>query len=146
MLSSGKSLPDLTIADLVALDPESTLIPDLLSLTRRATGALDVIREELYGEARVSHGELVAILYLLTSDPMSLSALGEGIHLSRAAVTALSDRLEGAGVALRANDPGDRRRILISIDALVRTRLLAAFVRYNDAQEQAAAEAEALKV
>jgi biotin operon repressor len=139
MLTPNNELPTATIGQLSdmlgSLEDKSTLIADLIETSARTLTAFEVIRTELYGEGRVSHAELLAVLFLLTNDPMKLSDLAAGVQLSRAAVTTLVDRLEEDGTAIRVNDPTDRRRILVSIDALVRTRLIGAFQEARFAQE-----------
>jgi DNA-binding MarR family transcriptional regulator len=52
-------------------------------------------------------------LRLLEREPMSAGALGEQTGLNGAAVTALIDRLEKAGYAVRERGTDDRRRITV---------------------------------
>jgi DNA-binding MarR family transcriptional regulator len=52
-------------------------------------------------------------LRLLGNEPMSAGALGEQVGLSGPAVTALIDRLEKGGYAVRERSADDRRRITV---------------------------------
>lgn len=59
--------------------------------------------------------ERLAIAHLGRSGAMTMSELGARIPLSRAAVTALTDRLEGLGYVTRTPDKNDRRRTLLTV-------------------------------
>ncbi|MCW2961750.1 MAG: transcriptional regulator, MarR family [Thermoleophilia bacterium] len=59
--------------------------------------------------------ERLAIAHLWEHGSMTMSELGSRIPLSRAAVTALTDRLEALGYVLRTPDEHDRRRTVLSI-------------------------------
>lgn len=59
--------------------------------------------------------ERLAIAHLWEHGPMTMSDLGSRIPLSRAAVTALTDRLEALGYVQRTPDLNDRRRTVLSL-------------------------------
>lgn len=59
--------------------------------------------------------ERLALRILHRVGSMSLSELGRATTLSRAAVTALADRLEDMGLATRKPHTSDRRRIDFSL-------------------------------
>lgn len=59
--------------------------------------------------------ERLALAHLWEAGPLTMTELGERIPLSRAAVTALTDRLERLDYLRRTADPNDRRRTMISV-------------------------------
>jgi DNA-binding MarR family transcriptional regulator len=59
------------------------------------------------------HATDLRALRLLGAKPMTAGALGEGLHLTGAATTALIDRLERTGYAVRQRDALDRRKVTI---------------------------------
>ncbi|MCW2956087.1 MAG: Transcriptional regulator [Thermoleophilia bacterium] len=59
--------------------------------------------------------ERLALAHLWEHGSMTMSELGARIPLSRAAVTALTDRLEALGYVLRTPDEHDRRRTVLSL-------------------------------
>lgn len=65
---------------------------------------------------QISSHERTAILHLWMSGAMTMSELGSRIPLSRAAMTALADRLEQDGLVRRIADAHDRRRTLLALD------------------------------
>ncbi len=99
--------------------------------------------------------ERLALAHLWEHGPMTMSDLGSRIPLSRAAVTALTDRLEALEYVQRTPDAHDRRRTVLSltsrpeglIDSMVTTWLdelrevetqfspdqIQAVVKWNDA-------------
>lgn len=59
--------------------------------------------------------ERLALAHLWEHGPMTMSDLGSRIPLSRAAVTALTDRLEALRYVQRTPDVHDRRRTVLSL-------------------------------
>ncbi len=59
--------------------------------------------------------ERLAIGHLWEHGPMTMSEMGARIPLSRAAVTALTDRLEALRYVQRTPDPHDRRRTVLTL-------------------------------
>jgi DNA-binding MarR family transcriptional regulator len=59
--------------------------------------------------------ERLALAHLWEHGPMTMSDLGARIPLSRAAVTALTDRLEALQYVQRTPDAHDRRRTVLSM-------------------------------
>ena len=59
--------------------------------------------------------ERLALAHLWEHGPMTMSELGSRIPLSRAAVTALTDRLEALRYVQRTPDAHDRRRTVLSL-------------------------------
>lgn len=63
----------------------------------------------------VTMSELHSLLALWDGGRCSMSELAERVDLSRAAMTTLADRIELAGYVERIPDPGDRRKVLLSV-------------------------------
>lgn len=59
--------------------------------------------------------ERLALAHLWEQGPMTMSELGSRIPLSRAAITALTDRLETLDYVVRTPDRLDRRRTVLSL-------------------------------
>lgn len=59
--------------------------------------------------------ERLALAHLWEHGPMTMSELGSRIPLSRAAVTALTDRLEALRYVQRTPDAHDRRRTVLTL-------------------------------
>lgn len=60
--------------------------------------------------------EMRALSILLREGPQSAGALMNGLHVTSGAVTGIVDRLIARGFALRAPDPDDRRKIVVSVN------------------------------
>jgi DNA-binding MarR family transcriptional regulator len=79
-----------------------------------ATAMSELIAQWLRGLTINAH-ERLALSHLWEQGPMTMSELGARIPLSRAAVTALTDRLEALGYVRRTPDEHDRRRTVLSV-------------------------------
>ena len=68
----------------------------------------------------LSESEMLAVAHLAQHGRLSPSALGQLLDLSSGGVTALVQRLEGAGHLVRRRHPTDRRSVLVELsDELV---------------------------
>jgi DNA-binding MarR family transcriptional regulator len=67
----------------------------------------------------VNDREILLIAYLAQRGAMAPAEVGSLLNLSSAGVTAMVQRLEDAGHLVRAEHPGDRRSILISLSPRV---------------------------
>ncbi len=76
--------------------------------------AMDLFDEAACRRLHIGRSDLRA-LNELEHGPLSAAILAERLALSRAAVTALVDRLERAGYVERSPDPDDRRSIKVSL-------------------------------
>jgi DNA-binding MarR family transcriptional regulator len=81
----------------------------------RAACAFDRMTSQYRRAIGVNAHERLAISLLFDLGPMTMSELGSGIPLSRAAVTTLVDRLEAAGYVTRGGDVEDRRRTVVTV-------------------------------
>ncbi|MCW2961751.1 MAG: putative MarR family transcriptional regulator [Thermoleophilia bacterium] len=82
---------------------------------RRYGGSMDALTAQFRRGMGLNAHEMQAITTLWEFGRMTMTELGRRIPLSRAAVTALTDRLEQVGFVRRIPDPADRRRILIEV-------------------------------
>jgi len=81
---------------------------------RMAVSSSGLFAQWLRGLTINAH-ERLALAHLWEHGSMTMSELGARIPLSRAAVTALTDRLEALGYVLRTPDEHDRRRTVLSM-------------------------------
>lgn len=89
--------------------------PDrLVEALFRFEAAFDRMTSQIRHVMRINAHERLALQLLWDMGPMSMGDLGDRIPLSRAAITALVDRLVEAGYVERHMDKKDRRRSLVS--------------------------------
>lgn len=81
----------------------------------RSAAAFDRMTSQMRRALAINAHERLAIGLLWDRGPMTMSELGAGIPLSRAAVTTLVDRLERAGLVSRGGDESDRRRTVVTV-------------------------------
>jgi DNA-binding MarR family transcriptional regulator len=89
-------------------------MPRVVSTSRMGVAMSGLVAQWLRGLTINAH-ERLAIAHLWEHGPMTMSDLGARIPLSRAAVTALTDRLEALRYVRRSPDPHDRRRTVLSL-------------------------------
>ena len=82
--------------------------------TRRLDVALSSLRAALARDVGISVPELLALENLEADGGLGPSELARRLQLSTGAVTALVDRLEASGHAVRAAHPSDRRRVVVT--------------------------------
>ncbi len=87
---------------------------ELLEACRQLARAMDSFDEAACAALGVGRSDLRA-LNLLEHGPLAPSVLADALGLSRAAVTALLDRLEAAGYVVRAAAPGSRRTVHVHL-------------------------------
>ena len=58
---------------------------------------------------------LVMLVLWETTEPLSVTSLGQRLRLDSGTLTPLLKRLETAGLVRRDRDPGDERRVLVSL-------------------------------
>lgn len=84
------------------------------STSRMGVAMSGLVAQWLRGLTINAH-ERLALAHLWEHGPMTMSDLGSRIPLSRAAVTALTDRLEALEYVQRTPDAHDRRRTVLSL-------------------------------
>ncbi|MCW2926206.1 MAG: transcriptional regulator, MarR family [Thermoleophilia bacterium] len=89
------------------------------SIVVAATNRMGVATSGLFAQwlrgLTINAHERLALAHLWEHGPMTMSELGSRIPLSRAAVTALTDRLEALRYVQRTPDAHDRRRTVLSL-------------------------------
>ncbi|MBE0402457.1 MarR family winged helix-turn-helix transcriptional regulator [Halomonas citrativorans] len=111
--------------------PKSKAAPiynDLMSLDRQVCFGLYaasnlVIRQyrPLLAELGLTFPQYLVMLVLWESEPQTVSAIGEHLHLDSGTLTPLLKRLETNGFVVRRRDDADERRVLISLTTHGRT-------------------------
>ena len=82
------------------------------------TGALTVLHfNAVSRRTGLSVTELEALYAIKQKQPITAGDIARTVGLTTGAVTGLLDRLQDAGLVRRANDPADRRRVLVTIVA-----------------------------
>lgn len=74
----------------------------------------------------LSLNDLTALHHLVGRPPLGPAELGKRLGMSSASATVLVDRLEQAGYVRRERDPGDRRRVVLTVTDATERRSLAA--------------------
>jgi len=92
----------------------SEMSPSIATTSRMGIALSGLVAQWLRGLTINAH-ERLALAHLWEHGPMTMSDLGSRIPLSRAAVTALTDRLEALRYVQRTPDAHDRRRTVLSL-------------------------------
>ena len=92
----------------------ATSSPVVAATSRMGVAMSGLVAQWLRGLTINAH-ERLALAHLWEHGPMTMSDLGSRIPLSRAAVTALTDRLEALEYVQRTPDAHDRRRTVLSL-------------------------------
>lgn len=87
---------------------------DVTWATRRLDMAMSRLTVALARAVGISVPELWALEHLDGGDGLGPSELARRLQMTSGAVTALVDRLEAGGHAVRAPHPSDRRRVVVS--------------------------------
>jgi DNA-binding MarR family transcriptional regulator len=90
---------------------------DLLDEARGLSGDFDKLSQAVARRVGLSASELLAMDLISRDGHVTAGQLARELRLTTGAVTGLIDRLERAGFARRAADPGDRRRVLVMATA-----------------------------
>lgn len=101
------------------------------------TGAsFDAFTSQMRRAFALNAHERLAITALWAQGPMTMTDLGSVIPLSRAAVTTLVDRLEGAGLVRRTSDERDRRRTVVEVSEQTIQRMMPVLAPYVEGLER----------
>jgi DNA-binding MarR family transcriptional regulator len=126
------------------------LVEQLIALLHQTGEGMNRLAQRMAEVSDAHPTDLTAISLLARhAEPVTVGRLGAELQLSKAATTALVDRLERAGHVHRVRDPSDRRRWYLEVtdsahrvaqtvleDFLHRTRT--ALAAYSPAELQAA--------
>jgi DNA-binding MarR family transcriptional regulator len=88
----------------------------------------------------LSESEMLAVAHLAQHGRLSPSALGQLLDLSSGGITALVQRLEGAGHLVRRRHPTDGRSVLVELSSELVERAERAFGPLVDDLERASTE------
>jgi len=126
-------------------------VKELIRLLHRTSEGITRRAQEMAERSGSHPTDLTAVSLLArhAGQPLTVSALGEQLNLSRAATTSLVDRLERVGHVRRVRDETDRRRIYLhtteaadaAAEAVLKNfldRTVAALEGYSDAELAAA--------
>jgi DNA-binding MarR family transcriptional regulator len=104
-MPSARPAPD----DLLKLDHQ------LCFALYSASLAMTKLYKPLLDELGLTYPQYIAMLALWEEDGMTVSALGERLHLDSGTLTPLLKRLEGAELVARLRDVDDERRVRIRL-------------------------------
>jgi len=88
-------------------------IRDLLEEARALSGDFDALSAAVAARVGLNQSDLLALDLISRDGGVTAGQLAERLHLTTGAITGVIDRLENAGFARRADDPHDRRRVLV---------------------------------
>lgn len=97
-------------ADPAVVDPNDPLLLACRELSRQ----MDLFDDAAARTLRIGRNDLRA-LNLLEHGALSAATIADRLGLTRAAVTALIDRLEAGHLVTRTSAPGDRRVVLVGL-------------------------------
>jgi DNA-binding MarR family transcriptional regulator len=100
----------------------SELIADFIAAVRASQTANQMLDHALAEYMGIDDTAFRCLDVLDQEGPMSAGQLAQRAQLSPGAMTALLDRLEAKGYALRRRDTKDRRRVLVEISPELRER------------------------
>ncbi len=104
-MPSARTSPD----DLLKLDHQ------LCFALYSASLAMTKLYKPLLDELGLTYPQYIAMLALWEEDGMTVSALGERLHLDSGTLTPLLKRLEAADLLVRLRDVDDERRVRIRL-------------------------------
>jgi DNA-binding MarR family transcriptional regulator len=92
------------------------LVGQLIALLHQTGEGMNRLAQRMAEISGAHPTDLTAISLLARHpEPVTVGRLGTELQLSKAATTALVDRLEGAGHVHRVRDPSDRRRWYLQV-------------------------------
>jgi DNA-binding MarR family transcriptional regulator len=95
--------------------PELLLENQLCFLAYRLHRGITDLYRPILGELGLTYPQYLVMLVLWESQPMSVSGLGERLHLDSGTLSPLLKRLEAAGLVVRARSAEDERSVLVSL-------------------------------
>ena len=88
---------------------------ELIDEVRRSQNATDRFDQAVADALGLNRTDMRCLDVLQREGPVTAGRLAEATGLTTGAMTTALDRLEQAGYARRARDPGDRRRVLVEM-------------------------------
>lgn len=92
------------------------LVFELRASSQQATIGIAYLQQLISASAGLNLTDLRAASALADGGPLTAGALQKRLHLTGGAATTAVDRLEKKGIASRAGDPHDRRKVTVSIN------------------------------
>lgn len=80
-----------------------------------ATNLLNRLYGPVLAELGLTYPQYLVMLVLWEQQPQTVGALGARLYLDSGTLTPLLKRMEAAGLVARARDPGDERRVLVTL-------------------------------
>ena len=109
------------------------------ALLRELGAQLGQLNHRVGARAQLRDGDIACLDFLARSGPQSPSALAEAMHVHRATMTGVLDRLAAEGWIARERDPTDRRAVLIRLLPQRVPGLMAHYAGMNEAIDRIAA-------
>lgn len=82
-----------------------------------ATNLIQRLYRPLLEPLGLTYSQYLVMLVLWNREPVSVGEIRQCLHLDIGTLSPLLKRMEKAGLVTRARDPGDERRVLISLTA-----------------------------
>lgn len=95
--------------------PKRKLVDEVVSAFRASGNEDDAFDNLAAARLGVSRTDLHCLNAIQNAGGLTAGGLATAVGLTTGAVTGVVDRLERAGLARRAPDPGDRRRVLLEV-------------------------------
>lgn len=117
---SGKEpAPQADGAQAASPGSEATAVPEryelrILRALRRIIHSVDLYSKELAATNRITAPQLMCLLHVVNSGPVSATAIGREVHLSPSTVVGILDRLEEKGLIARERSREDRRIVRVT--------------------------------
>jgi len=86
----------------------------ILRALRRIIHSVDLYSKELAATNRITAPQLMCLLHVVNSGPVSATAIGREVHLSPSTVVGILDRLEEKGLVARERSREDRRIVRVT--------------------------------
>jgi len=96
------------------------LIAGLVAAVRASQTATEMLDAAIADYLGINDTDFRCLDILDQEGPMTAGRLAQRAHLSPAGITTLLDRLERKGLARRARDDADRRRVLVEVTPKLR--------------------------
>jgi DNA-binding MarR family transcriptional regulator len=119
---------------------KQALIADLNRAAREASGLGNVFANAVATRLRVNPTDVECLGVIVASDQVTAGDLARATGLTTGAVTGIVDRLEKAGLARRARDAEDRRKVYVRMTPAGRTRAAALYSSLGRAVDRLAAK------
>ena len=123
--AAGLSAVDPEAAPMQSADPLAATAPDQPAATRfdlrvfqalrRIIRAVDLHSRKLAAQHKITGPQLVCLLSVAESEPVTPSAIARDVHLSPSTVIGILDRLDAKGLVSRVRDVTDRRLVQVSL-------------------------------